>query len=100
MPSPEVPTSPARILITDDNQQNCELLEAYLSGDVDLEGNVEEATALADQIAARLRSTRTLSALARHLLALPTGDPVPPVQDARAELDRWEGAMQRLEQAG
>ncbi len=33
MPSPEVPTSPARILITDDNQQNCELLEAYLSGE-------------------------------------------------------------------
>lgn len=61
------------------------IIEAYLSGDVDLEGNVEEATALADQIAARLRSARTLSALARHLLALPTGDPVPPVQDARAE---------------
>ena len=33
MPSPEVPASLARILITDDNQQNCELLEAYLSGE-------------------------------------------------------------------
>ena len=48
MPSPEVPTSPARILITDDNQQNCELLEAYLSGEsVEIEMAFDGQEALA-----------------------------------------------------
>jgi cyclopropane-fatty-acyl-phospholipid synthase len=61
------------------------LVEAYLSGDVDLEGDVEAATALADAIAARVRSPRILSTLLRHLLALPTGEPAPPVEVARAE---------------
>lgn len=29
----DYPTGPSKILIADDNQQNCELLEAYLAGD-------------------------------------------------------------------
>ncbi|MFO1021638.1 MAG: response regulator [Planctomycetales bacterium] len=29
----EQPTGPSKILIVDDNQQNCELLEAYLAGE-------------------------------------------------------------------
>jgi cyclopropane-fatty-acyl-phospholipid synthase len=61
------------------------LVEAYLSGDVDLEGDVEAATELADAIAARVRSARTLTTLVRHLLALPATDPAPPVRIARAE---------------
>jgi cyclopropane-fatty-acyl-phospholipid synthase len=61
------------------------IVEAYLSGDVDIEGDFESATELADAIALRLRSPRALSTLMRHLIALPTGEPAPPVHDARAE---------------
>jgi cyclopropane-fatty-acyl-phospholipid synthase len=61
------------------------LVEAYLSGDVDLEGDVEAATDLADEIARRVKSARTLGRMVRHLITIPAIDPMPPVQIARAE---------------
>ena len=47
------------------------IVEAYLSGDVDIEGDFESATELADAIAARIRSPRALATITRHLVALP-----------------------------
>jgi cyclopropane-fatty-acyl-phospholipid synthase len=61
------------------------IVESYLSGDVDIEGDFESATELADQIAMRLRSPRPLATLVRHLVALPRGEPAPPVHVARSE---------------
>ncbi|HEX6598163.1 MAG TPA: cyclopropane-fatty-acyl-phospholipid synthase family protein [Gemmatimonadaceae bacterium] len=61
------------------------IVESYLSGDVDIEGDFESATELADAIAVRLHSPRTLAALMRHLVALPRGEEAPPVHEARSE---------------
>jgi cyclopropane-fatty-acyl-phospholipid synthase len=61
------------------------IVESYLSGDVDIEGDFESATELADAIAVRLHSPRTLAAIMRHLVALPRGEEAPPVHAARAE---------------
>ena len=61
------------------------IVESYLSGDMDIDGDLESATELGDAIAARLHSPRTLAGIMRHLLALPTGEPAPSVHEARAE---------------
>jgi cyclopropane-fatty-acyl-phospholipid synthase len=61
------------------------IVESYLSGDVDIEGDFESATELADAIALRVRSPRVLATLVGHLVALPRGEPAPPVHVARAE---------------
>lgn len=74
------------------------IVEAYLSGDVDIEGELEAATDLPDAINARVRSPRILSTLMRHLLALPTSDAAPAVKAARAERV-VEPAGKRHEQA-
>lgn len=57
------------------------IVEAYLSGAIDVEGDLEVASDLADEIGRRLRSARTLARLLPHVLALPAGGP------ARAEGD-------------
>jgi cyclopropane-fatty-acyl-phospholipid synthase len=61
------------------------LVEAVLSGDLEVEGEAEGAMSLSDEISARLRSPRALLALTRHLLALPRGDAVDEVRARRAE---------------
>jgi cyclopropane-fatty-acyl-phospholipid synthase len=61
------------------------IVEAYLSGDMDIDGELEAAVGLADEIGARVRSPRVLVSLVRHLLALPRRDAGPDVQSARAE---------------
>ncbi len=61
------------------------IVESYLSGDMDVDGDLESATDLGDAIAMRLHSPRTLARIVRHLVALPTGEPAPSVHDARAE---------------
>jgi cyclopropane-fatty-acyl-phospholipid synthase len=48
--------------------------EAYLRGDFDVEGNLEEATELADVIFTRLRSPTLLARLVRQLRKLPSDD--------------------------
>ena len=61
------------------------IIEAYLSGDVDIDGRVEDAATLGDAINRRVRSARTLASITRHVLALPTTDTVDAVRAARAE---------------
>ena len=58
------------------------LVEAYLSGDVDIDGELEAAMGLSDEIGVRLRSPRRLARIARHLLALPRTDAT--LDDVRA----------------
>jgi len=48
--------------------------EAYVRGDVDVEGNLESAMTLGDLIAARIQSGRAFAALLPLLLALPSDD--------------------------
>jgi cyclopropane-fatty-acyl-phospholipid synthase len=48
--------------------------EAYLRDDFDVEGDLEEATGLAELVAARLRSPRLLARLVRRLRTLPSDD--------------------------
>jgi cyclopropane-fatty-acyl-phospholipid synthase len=59
--------------------------EAYLSGDVDIDGRVEDAATLGDAINHRIRSPRTLGSIVRHLMALPKDGTVESVRAARAE---------------
>jgi cyclopropane-fatty-acyl-phospholipid synthase len=61
------------------------IVEAFLSGDVDVEGDLAAAVTLGDEINARLKSARTLAALATHLLALPRTDSADDVREVRAE---------------
>jgi cyclopropane-fatty-acyl-phospholipid synthase len=62
------------------------IVESYLSGDIDIDGEMEAAMGLADDIGARVRSTRVLARLAGHLLALPRRDAVVDVRAARSEV--------------
>lgn len=50
------------------------LVEAYLSGDIDVVGKLEAAADLGDIVARRVGSARAIARLARHALALPTDD--------------------------
>jgi cyclopropane-fatty-acyl-phospholipid synthase len=61
------------------------IIEAYLSGDVDIEGRVEDAATLGDAINRRVRSAGRMASIVRHVLALPTTDTVEAVRAARAE---------------
>ena len=61
------------------------IIEAYLSGDVDIEGRVEDAATLGDAINKRVRSAGTLASIVKHVLALPKSEAVKAVRAARAE---------------
>lgn len=61
------------------------IVEAYLSGDIDVDGELESAMGLADEIGKRLQSPRVLSRLLRHLVALPKQETVDDVRVARSE---------------
>jgi len=50
------------------------MVEAYLHGDIDVEGELESASTLADSVAERLGSARALARVTRRLLALPAGE--------------------------
>ena len=52
------------------------IVDAYISGDLDVEGDLESAVALGDVIGRRIRSPRALGALAQKILALPADDDV------------------------
>ncbi len=60
------------------------IIEAILSGDVDIEGDMERAMGMGDAINATLRSPANLFALLRHLRALPREDPVVDIRELRA----------------
>jgi cyclopropane-fatty-acyl-phospholipid synthase len=59
------------------------MIEAYLRGDIEVEGDLESASILADGVAERLGSVGALARLTRRLLALPS-DGVGSVTDAPA----------------
>jgi len=62
------------------------IVEAYLSGDVDVEGDLSAAVTIADAINGQLRSPLVLASVTRHLLALPKDDAPPDdVRRIRAE---------------
>jgi len=61
------------------------IIEAYLSGDVDIDGRLEDAATLGDAINRRVRSAGTLASIVRHVVALPKSDGVEAVRAARAE---------------
>lgn len=61
------------------------IVEAFLSGDIDIDGDLEAAVTIADQISERIRSPRTLATAVRHLLALPRDASVSRVRAARAK---------------
>jgi len=50
------------------------IVDAYISGDLDLEGDLESAVGLGDAVGRRLRDPRALRALATKIFALPAGD--------------------------
>ena len=50
------------------------IVEAYLSGDVDVEGDLSAAATIADAINGQLRSPFVLASIVRELLALPKDD--------------------------
>jgi cyclopropane-fatty-acyl-phospholipid synthase len=60
------------------------IVESVLSGDIQIEGDTEAAMSLSEAVNSRLKSSRTLLALARHLLALPRSDEPDRVRQARA----------------
>lgn len=60
------------------------LAEAYLRGDADIEGSMEAATTLGDDLAARLRSPTMLARLTPLLLQLPRHDADDVPDDLRA----------------
>jgi cyclopropane-fatty-acyl-phospholipid synthase len=59
------------------------IVEAFISNDIDIEGNVESAMGLADDIGKRIQSPRGLARLAALILALPRDDESPPVDENR-----------------
>jgi cyclopropane-fatty-acyl-phospholipid synthase len=64
--------------------------EAFVRGDLDVDGDLEEATTLAEDIAARLASPRALATLVRRALALPDSDGQTPA-GAEARGRDWRG---------
>lgn len=50
------------------------IAEAYVRGDIDVEGNLESAMSLGDTVGARVQSARAFAALLPLLLALPADD--------------------------
>ena len=62
------------------------IVEAYLSGDVDVEGDLSRAVTIGDTINGQLRSPLVLASITRDLLALPKNDaPGDDVRRIRAE---------------
>ena len=73
------------------------IVEAYISGDVDVEGDLAKTMTLADAINTRLRSPSVLGSLARDLIALPRHDrSTSEVRNRRAD-ERVEAAGARHE---
>lgn len=61
------------------------IVEAYLSGDVDVDGDLSAAVTIADAINGQLRSPVVLATVVRDLLALPKDDRAGDVRRIRAD---------------
>lgn len=66
------------------------IVEAYISGDLDVEGSLEAAVSLGDEIARRIRDGRTIARLARKILKLPVDDDP---HLAKSRFERVAGAL-------
>ncbi len=71
------------------------IVEAYISGDVDVEGDLAKTMTVADAINARLRRPSVLASLARDLMALPRNDEIKTKVRHRRADDRVEAAGAR-----
>jgi len=69
------------------------MVESYLYGDIDVEGDLESASTLADAVALRLRSVRTLARVARRLLTLPSNGVGPVTRASAAARARPRGPL-------
>jgi cyclopropane-fatty-acyl-phospholipid synthase len=67
------------------------IVDAYLYGDVDVEGDMEAAANLGDLVGARLGRWRAAARLARRVLALPSGRR----DTSTASERRWRGRLRR-----
>lgn len=61
------------------------IVEAFISNDLDIEGNVESAMGLGDAIAKRIQSVAGVARLVRSIFALPRDDQTRDVQESRYE---------------
>ena len=61
------------------------IVESYLTGAVDVEGDLGSAIALGDAISSRLKAPATLVSLVRDVLALPKGNDRPAIHARRAD---------------
>lgn len=59
------------------------IVEAFISNDIDIEGNVESAMGLGDAIGQRIQSAGALLRLIPAILALPRDDEVAPLAESR-----------------
>ena len=59
------------------------MVEAFISNDIDIEGNVESAMGLADAIGKRIQSFAGIARLIPRVLALPRDDDSPPLDETR-----------------
>ena len=58
------------------------IVEAYLFGDIDIEGDIEAAATIGDVVARRLSSAGAVTRLAQHTLALESGPPSEEMRNA------------------
>jgi cyclopropane-fatty-acyl-phospholipid synthase len=73
------------------------IVDAYLFGDVDVEGDMEAAASLGDLVGSRIASVRTAMSLARGVLALPTGATH---RVSAVPEHRWRGRLRRAHSMG
>jgi cyclopropane-fatty-acyl-phospholipid synthase len=59
------------------------IVEAFISNDIDIEGNVESAMGLADSIGKRLQSLRGVARVIAKVLVLPRDDESPAIDESR-----------------
>ncbi len=59
------------------------IVEAFISNDIDIEGDVESAMGLGDAIGKRIQSIRAIARVTQKILALPRDDDSPAVERSR-----------------
>lgn len=59
------------------------IVEAYISNDLDIEGNVESAMGLGDSVGRHVQSMGGMARLIPKVLALPSDDEAPPLNETR-----------------
>lgn len=74
------------------------IVEAYLFGDVEIEGDIESAADLGDIAAKRVGSAGAASRLLKHVLALPNDEPPPDAQRAHVARRMFRFGREHSEQ--